>query len=550
MATHCGYRPHEINASDDRTMEVLKEAITNAMTANTIMGDKKPNCIILDEIDGIDNVAAIEMLVNMANAPLSSAKQTGASKKGDKKKKAPSVTPLTKPIVCICNDHYAPVLRELKKIAQLFIFQPPTEQRLIQRLKSICTNEQVDANVSLLTDLCTVAGNDIRSCINTLQFAAIKAVSSTAADVKPSEKSAYFKKNAKMDIGNTLGYMIHAGLSDKQKDVFTIWKETFSTLEYQRNKLRREKPPSSGSSLVSMIDDKKLGNSSSLNSVFKYEDLTESISESGSEDLIMTGIHENLLKLRFSDPDMTRVTTSLDWLSLSDYVESFAKSFSGAYHILNYTPMSAVAVHVYCAQNTKLSKIEWPFKDKNEYYKRKQKENILHSIITNPSADTRSRSLFMATKQSVVMEVLSYAFDICTPRIRSIPFTALTSTEKDILKDVVAAMATCGINYELTTVPGTNGGPNRFYRPDKTELVMEPNMKELLTFALPSTNDTNTFNAFGKMANRNALPRDTSLFDARHLVLQDETKRTIYNELKIYLIKHRVSFIWKIILNM
>ena len=515
------------------------------MTANTIMGDKKPNCIILDEIDGIDNVAAIEMLVNMANASLS-AKQTAGSKKGDKKKKAPSITPLTKPIVCICNDHYAPVLRELKKIAQLFIFQPPTEQRLIQRLKSICTNEHVDANVSLLTDLCTVAGNDIRSCINTLQFAAIKAVSTTADDVKPSEKSNYFKKNAKMDIGNTLGYMIHAGLSDKQKDVFTIWKETFSTLEYQRNKLRREKPPSSSSSLVSMVDDTKTNNSSSgSNSVFKYEDLTESISESGSEDLIMTGIHENLLKLRFSDPDMTRVATSLDWLSLSDHIEYFAKSFPGAYHILNYTPMSAVAVHVYCAQNTKLSKIEWPFKDKNEYYKRKQKENILHSIITNPSADTRSRSLFMATKQSVVMEVLSYAFDICSPRIRSIPFTALTNTEKEVLKDVVVAMASCGINYEFTTVPGMNGGNNRFYRPDKTELVMEPNMKELLTFGLPSTNDNNNaFNAFGKMANRNSLPRDTSLFDARHIALQDETKRTIYNELKIYLIKQRVSCIF------
>lgn len=521
-------------------MEVLKEAVTNAMTANTIMGDKKPNCIILDEIDGIDNVAAIEMLVNMANASLNS-KQSGAAKKGDKKRKGPSATPLTKPLVCICNDHYAPVLRELKKIAQLFIFQPPTEQRLIQRLKSICANEHVDASMSLLTDLCTVAGNDIRSCINTLQFAAIKAVSTTAHDPKPSDKSSYFKKNAKMDIGATLGFMIYAGLSDKQKDVFTIWKEIFSTLEYQRNKSRREKPPPLNTSSISIFDEKKTGNNSS--SVFKYEDLTESISESGSEELIMSGIHDNLLKLRISDPDMSRITTSLDWLSLSDHFEYFAKSFSGAYHIMNYTPMSAVAVHVYCAQNNKLSKIEWPFKDKNEHYKRKQKDNILHSIITNPFAETRSRSLFMAGKHSVVLDVLSYVLDIFSPRVRAIPLTSLTNTEKDVLKSVVAAMASCGINYEFTTVPEINVGPNRYFRADKTELVMEPNLKELLTFILPSANDNSTFNAFGKFVNQTQSVNAASLFDARHLVLQDETKRTIYKELKTYLIKQRVCFI-------
>ena len=403
LATHCGYRPHEINASDDRTMEVLKSSIMNAMSSNTIIGDKKPNCIILDEIDGIDNTTAIDMIVNMSNAPLKSTTNTG-SKKSDKKSKKPVFsTPITRPIICICNDHYAPVLRELKKIAQIFIFQPPNEQRLIQRLKSICTVEKVDTNSTLLSELCAVTGNDIRSCINTLQFASIKATTENNNNSDNNkEKSSFFKKNAKTDIGGTLSHMIYAGLSDRQKDVFTIWREIFNNQNDKRNQI------------MNNTNNTNNNTTTTNNNCLKFETLTDSIAESGCEDLIMSGIHENLLKLRLADVDMTRTTISLDWLSLADHMEYFARNFTGAYHIMNYTSMSAVAVQLYCAQTTRVTKIEWPFKDKNEYYKKKQKENILHAIITNPSTDTKCRSLFMSNPRSVIL-------DVFTPKIRRIP---------------------------------------------------------------------------------------------------------------------------------
>lgn len=52
MASHCGYNPIEVNASDDRTGEKIIEKIEAATLTHSIMGAEKPSLIILDEVDG------------------------------------------------------------------------------------------------------------------------------------------------------------------------------------------------------------------------------------------------------------------------------------------------------------------------------------------------------------------------------------------------------------------------------------------------------------------------------------------------------------------
>lgn len=50
VARHAGYRVYEINASDDRSAPVLRERIAEAMERSTLLADKRPNVIILDEV--------------------------------------------------------------------------------------------------------------------------------------------------------------------------------------------------------------------------------------------------------------------------------------------------------------------------------------------------------------------------------------------------------------------------------------------------------------------------------------------------------------------
>ena len=52
VARHCGYRPVEINASDDRSAAALSQRVLDSAQMRTVTGDARPACIIIDEIDG------------------------------------------------------------------------------------------------------------------------------------------------------------------------------------------------------------------------------------------------------------------------------------------------------------------------------------------------------------------------------------------------------------------------------------------------------------------------------------------------------------------
>ena len=77
--------------------------------------------------------------------------------------------PLLRPIICICNDLYAPNLRPLRPLARIIRFTPPTNVMLVHRLRSICVEEGLGADSKNLTMLTEIAEGDLRSCLNTLQ---------------------------------------------------------------------------------------------------------------------------------------------------------------------------------------------------------------------------------------------------------------------------------------------------------------------------------------------------------------------------------------------
>lgn len=52
VARHCGYRTVEINASDERTAATLQARITDAVQMQSVLGAGRPNCVIIDEVDG------------------------------------------------------------------------------------------------------------------------------------------------------------------------------------------------------------------------------------------------------------------------------------------------------------------------------------------------------------------------------------------------------------------------------------------------------------------------------------------------------------------
>lgn len=74
LARHAGYDPLEINASDDRSESVLYDKIRSATEMQSVSGGR-PNCLILDEIDGAmgaggtgEDTGAIHALIRIVEA--------------------------------------------------------------------------------------------------------------------------------------------------------------------------------------------------------------------------------------------------------------------------------------------------------------------------------------------------------------------------------------------------------------------------------------------------------------------------------------------------
>lgn len=66
-------------------------------------------------------------------------------------KKKCSAKELCRPIICICNDLYAPALRPLRELSEIFSFKGTKLERLVARLEAVCAREQVDILVVLYT---------------------------------------------------------------------------------------------------------------------------------------------------------------------------------------------------------------------------------------------------------------------------------------------------------------------------------------------------------------------------------------------------------------
>lgn len=166
-------------------------------------------CPLADEIDGAP-IASIEFLLRFISDQGKEAKKSkanaGAAAGGAGKTKAKGGSGiLRRPIICICNDIYAPSLRPLRQVAFIVTFPPLDSGRLAERLQTIARREKLKTDMTTLLALAEKSGNDVRSCISVLQF--------YANCKKPLELADIMKSNI--------------GQKDRQKGLFDIWSSVF-----------------------------------------------------------------------------------------------------------------------------------------------------------------------------------------------------------------------------------------------------------------------------------------------------------------------------------
>lgn len=218
IARHAGYRPLEVNASDERSSSVLKERVIRAMESTTISIQRgkddemagRPNCLILDEIDGADAKGAISSIVEIIRAEM-----PPPGSKGGKNKLY-----LRRPIIFICNHKYSPALRPLLPFARQFDVAPPSPTKLVARLRAVLSEEglSVFGGSSLLNQLVSATAGDVRSCLYALQFAAAR--SREIARTKQAKKTITKGIASMVDISSSLKTGLGgSGAKDERNDV-------------------------------------------------------------------------------------------------------------------------------------------------------------------------------------------------------------------------------------------------------------------------------------------------------------------------------------------
>ena len=207
-ARHAGYRVVEVNASDDRSAEALTTRVLDATQMRAVIGDKRPSCVVIDEIDGATGgaegkgaIAALLAIVNARRAgpaSLATRKREAEAEDDDddandanegrdgnskraRRKKGPGL--LLRPIVAVCNDPYAPALRPLREVAKIFRVPAPDSARLNQRLRDVCAKQKMPADTRALSALSERAEGDVRACLNALQMLSQEGRGLTMADV-------------------------------------------------------------------------------------------------------------------------------------------------------------------------------------------------------------------------------------------------------------------------------------------------------------------------------------------------------------------------------
>lgn len=180
VAKTVGFSPIEINASDERSGESLINRITS-ITSSAPLFNQSPSCVIIDEIDGAaDNSSSSHSLISflvriISSVSYSSSNELDAADEPAKpsRQSVQQKFVVRRPIICICNDLYAPALRPLRTALDqscILHIKRPSSTQLATRLKDICEEEGFKADMRAIVHLCEQLDSDIRSCLNALQF--------------------------------------------------------------------------------------------------------------------------------------------------------------------------------------------------------------------------------------------------------------------------------------------------------------------------------------------------------------------------------------------
>uniref|UniRef100_A0A8D0FKX4 Chromosome transmission fidelity protein 18 homolog n=1 Tax=Strix occidentalis caurina TaxID=311401 RepID=A0A8D0FKX4_STROC len=422
IAKHAGYNAVEMNASDDRSPEVFKTRIEAATQMKSVLGtNEKPNCLIIDEIDGAPT-ASINVLLNIIHRKDAEGEAAGGT--GRRRRREGGL--LLRPIICICNDQYVPALRPLRQQSFLLNFPRTAPSRLAQRLCEITLRQGMRADTGALLALCEKTENDIRSCINTLQF---------------------LHGRGQKELSVQMVQTMKIGLKDQNKGLFSIWQDIFQLPKVQRHRIGMD-PALPTQLLVGDEDLSHLRGTAAFNaSSHRFHHILHLAVSSGEQEKLAQGLYDNFLNMKLRDSSLSSVCLALEWLSFSDLL-SRAVLHGQSFQLMRYLPFLPVAFHLLFAATT-IPRLAYPSSQHEALAKLNHMQNLVVSMVSGITPSARSR----AGQQPLVLEVLCLLLDIIAPKLRPVNTQLYSLKEKQQLADLISTMLAYNLTYHQERLP-------------------------------------------------------------------------------------------------
>ena len=419
-AAHAGYRVVEVNASDERSADALKARVLDAtqMQALTVLKDRRPNCVVIDEIDGAlggaEGRSAIQALLSVVNGG-GRGRRPGVTRAGEDqggpndvesggraKKKGPG--PLMRPIIAVCNDLYAPALRPLREVAKVFHMAAPASARLNSRLRDVCAKQGLRADIRALGALADREENDVRACLNTLQVLARDGRELTLADVGP---------------GGV------AGEKDLTVQARGVWEALLS-------------------GHIANARTRKATREAHNNALYAQ---CQSL---GDNELLMAGLFENMHSVRFQDGSMGKTVRALQAVGDADVM--LGAAYRRGQHFLEpYVTSAAMAVHACVSHAPAAGYLEWP-----QGGKVAREATRSRRMLKGWAASAKAATNLAAAPEEVLVDVVPHLLTAVAPEVRPVAANFLKPHEAEAMRTAVDTMVSHGLSF----VPPPAGGPD------------------------------------------------------------------------------------------
>jgi chromosome transmission fidelity protein 18 len=413
LAAQAGYKSVEINASDERTGEIIAERLIAYTTTKQInytaqenSTDDRPVLVVMDEIDGLDGrdgKGGVDALIRLI--------------KGEAGKK--KNIRLQLPIICVCNDVYAPVLRPLKEHAIVIELHHAQQGSVVERLRQVCKAEKIVVDTSALSQLVLQSKYDIRSSLNSLQFLSRR--SRRAAGEAASSS-------------NTTVQLNSAGLKDMagSRSPFDIWKEIFMVPRQ-----------SNARQIVGTTHSSRAKGSWGPRS-----DLEEALNAQGDGiDLIIEGCMESYSGVKYHDPNFDKTIKVLDAVVDND-VCSNAMRKSGSFSKRHDVLVPLYFAH-YMAGVEKPS-VNFP-RSASEFRNSCAHRRLFLQQMRLASSQSHGS---LHSENDIAIDMVSPILDIIhPPSLAQSQKRGPKAAESKLVSHIVDAMVQFGVHYSMHATP-------------------------------------------------------------------------------------------------